>query len=108
MEAKGFFKEAVAFLTENRTFILDKVQFFDNLGRIREKNGQIKKAIDNYESLLELNSANFSTYYKILEAKGVKVFDENGNKSILTAEQKTVIKDTLEFYKKAFPKVDAS
>ena len=35
------------------------MQYFDILGRIRVKNGQVKKAIENYESLLELNSTNY-------------------------------------------------
>ena len=70
-------------------------------------NGQAKKSVDNLESLLEINSVNFSTYYKIFEAKGIKLFNEHGNKNVLTTEEKATVKQTLEYYAKGFPRVTA-
>lgn len=85
-------KEAIAFMIENKQLIVDKVLYLDIMARLRLLNGQAKKSIENLESLLEINSVNFSTYYKILEAKGVKLFDEHGNKNFLNTEEKTTTK----------------
>jgi hypothetical protein len=52
-------------MTENKQTIVDKVQYFDIMARLRMLNGQAKKSVDLLESLLEMNSVNFSTYYKI-------------------------------------------
>ena len=101
------FKEAIAMMVENKQIIVDKVQYFDILARLRLLNGQAKKSVDNLESLLEINSVNFSTYYKILEAKGIKLFNEHGNKNVLTTEEKATVKQTLEYYAKGFPRVTA-
>jgi len=85
-------KEAIAFMIENKKLIVDKVQYLDIMARLRLLNGQAKKSIENLESLLEINSVNFSTYYKILEAKGVKLFDKHGNKNVLSEEEKAKTK----------------
>lgn len=77
------------------------------MARLRLLNGQAKKSIDLLESLLEINSVNFSTYYKIFEAKGIKLFDVHGNKNSLMSEEKAKVKENLEYYAKGFPKVAA-
>jgi tetratricopeptide (TPR) repeat protein len=101
------FKEAIAMMVENKQIIVDKVQYFDIMARLRLLNGQAKKSVDNLESLLEINSVNFSTYYKIFEAKGIKLFNEHGNKNTLSSEEKATVKETMEYYAKGFPRVTA-
>jgi len=79
-------------MIENKQLIVDRVQYLDIMARLRLLNGQAKKSIENLELLLEINSVNFHTYYKILEAKGVKLFDEHGNKNVLSAEDRATTK----------------
>lgn len=56
---------------------------------------------------MEQNSVNYETYTKILAVKGVKLYDEYGLKCKLNADQQKIVKETMDHYKKAFPKVNA-
>jgi hypothetical protein len=86
-------------MSDNKHFILDKVQFYELLARLRMKNCQRMKATDQLDLLLQLNTVNYETYYKILEARGIPLFDEFGNKNKLDEGQKKIVKDTLEKYR---------
>ena len=44
---------------------------YDYEGRLHFKTGNIEKAIESYEELLQLNAGNLETYYKLIEVKGV-------------------------------------
>lgn len=57
---------------------VDNNQREDLLGRLYSKKGFMEKAIEHYELLLQLNSCNYETYFKILGCKGVTLFDEKG------------------------------
>jgi len=52
LEKKLNFKDAIAFMTENKQLIVDKVLYFDIMARLRLQNGQVKKSIENLEELL--------------------------------------------------------
>lgn len=58
--------------------IVDINQREDIFGRLYAKKGFAEKAIDHYENLLQQNSCNYETYYKILNVKGVVLFDQFG------------------------------
>jgi len=48
---------------------LDRLWLEDAYGRLYQKSNEIKKAQDHYENLLQLNSVNFETYYKLIQLK---------------------------------------
>lgn len=45
------------------------------LARLCHKRGFNEKAIDHYKNMLEINSCNYDTYYKILKTMGFELFD---------------------------------
>ena len=45
----------------------------DYEGRLYHKLGNTEKAVEAYETLLQLNSANIDTYYKLIRVKGVEI-----------------------------------
>lgn len=57
--------------------------------------------------LLERNSCNYETYYKILDVRGVKLFNENGEKQILDSAQEEKMRQIMDVYVKGFGKVNA-
>jgi hypothetical protein len=42
-----------------------------------------------------------------MAVKGVKLFDQYGNKNVLDASQQAILKETMEHYATMFPKVNA-
>jgi hypothetical protein len=52
LENKNQIKEAITYMIEKKNLIVDKVQYFDTMGRLRQKNGQNTKSVENYEQLL--------------------------------------------------------
>jgi hypothetical protein len=61
----------------------------------------------HYETLLKESPVNYETYYAIMGVKGVKLFDEYGNKNTLDSTQQATLKETMEHYATSFPKVNA-
>jgi|LakMenE01Jun11ns_1017448.scaffolds.fasta_scaffold9550069_1 hypothetical protein len=39
LENKNQIKEAITYMIEKKNLIVDKVQYFDTMGRLRQKNG---------------------------------------------------------------------
>ena len=72
-EAMGKHKEALSFFEKNESRIVDMFARHDYAGRLYFKTGNDAKALERYESLLELNTANLETYYKIFKVKGIKL-----------------------------------
>lgn len=76
--------------------------------RLKAGAGDSAGALEHYERLLERNSANYETYYAILALKGVHLTDKvTGCKLPLDAAARLVISETMAFYAKAFPRVNA-
>lgn len=76
-------------------------------GRLYVAKGFGEKAIEHYEKLLEQNSCNYDTYYKILAAKHIKLFDAKGKPIKLQGSDYETVKNTMAYYQKGFPRVDA-
>ena len=70
-EAQGQYKDALTFFTKHEAKIVDLVARHDYGGRLYFKTGNKAKAIEYYEELLQLNTSNFETYYKIIEVRGI-------------------------------------
>ena len=102
-EAMGKHKEALSFFEKNKTRIVDMVARHDYSGRLNFKAGNNSKALESYESLLELNTANLETYYKIFEVKGIKLKE---GEALSSADQKNFKKFVHEYIEKA-PKATA-
>lgn len=77
-EKLGKVDEALALMNEQKASFLDVNQREDLFGRLYVAKGFGEKAIEHFEKLLEQNSCNHNTYYKILEAKHIKLYDEHG------------------------------
>ena len=107
MERMGNYQKAIEFLNENNALFVDHLQREELTARLFAKMGFENKAIDHYENLLEFNSCNYETYYAILQTKGLKLFDDFGKQCSLNDEDKQTIKDSMNKYKRAFPKVNA-
>ena len=87
LEQKGEYENALAALQKNEKYFVDQVQREDFYGRLYHKTKNSEKATFHYENLLELNSCNFETYYKIINVKGVVLFDQYKKPKILNAEE---------------------
>jgi uncharacterized HAD superfamily protein len=70
MERQGLFKEAIEFLGTHDKYIIDQVKKTEYHAFFNEKCGNKEKAVEHYETLLQLNSANLGTYEQIFKAKG--------------------------------------
>lgn len=81
-------KEALKFLNKNSKKIIDAYQREELFGSIYEKLGTTAKAVEHYEILLELNSVNYESYYKILRTRGCELFDSEGKARKLDDAQK--------------------
>ena len=86
---------------------LDKLQLEDFYGRLYHKLNDLQKAQEHYENLLQFNSANYETYYKLISLKGVQLFDDFGKAVRLSSDDETKVFEVLQYYRKGFPKVDA-
>ena len=51
--------------------IVDLLSKHEYGGRLYFKTGNKTKALEYYEELLQLNTANLETYYKIIEVRGI-------------------------------------
>lgn len=58
-------------LTENKSLILDQIKFYELKGEINLLLGKMEESKESYERLLEFNSFNFETYYRLIETNGV-------------------------------------
>ena len=75
----------MSFMNENYNFCLNALEREDILARICAGKGFTEKAIDHYKNMLEINSANYDTYYKILKVMEFDLFDEFGNVKSISA-----------------------
>jgi len=107
LEGLEKYSEALDFINQNYKFFLDKTQREDMLARICAKKGFTEKAIDHYKNMLEINSCNYDTYYKILKTMGFELFDQYGAVKKQSADEQKRIKQTLLEYQKIWPRVDA-
>ena len=57
--------------------------------------------------MLEINSCNYDTYYKILEVMGFELFDQYGQVQKISAVAQKNLKATLLEYQKIWPRVDS-
>lgn len=57
--------------------------------------------------MLQLNSVNFETYYKLIQLKGVQLFDSFEKPRLLSSDEEEKVFEVLQYYKKGFPKVNA-
>jgi hypothetical protein len=85
-------------MNENIKSFVDSNQREDMLGRLYHKKGFNEKAIEHFEAMLELNQSNYEIYYKILSCKGVKLFDDRGNPSKLSSDEKSILLSTIAYY----------
>ena len=69
------------------------------------KLGNTEKAVEFYEELLRLNSANLETLYKIIEAKGVSLPKDASE--VLGELDRAKIKETMLYYEEKLPKVNS-
>lgn len=83
LEGQQLYSEAFDWLKKYKKVLTDKVALSDYEGRLNIKLNKKADALKNYEYLLQLNSANLETYYKILAVKGVDV----RSKETLTADE---------------------
>lgn len=72
-EKLGRPKEALEFLQKHQKLVVDDVKKTEYLGHFSEECGDSVKALEHYEFLLQLNSANLETYNHIFRAKGIKL-----------------------------------
>jgi len=86
---------------------LDRLWLEDALGRLHQKTNDLQKAQDHFENLLQLNSVNFETYYKLIQLKGVQLFDSFERPRLLSSDEEEKVFEVLQYYKKGFPKVNA-
>lgn len=70
----------------------------DILARICAGKGFTEKAIDHYKNMLEINSANYDTYYKILKVMEFDLFDEFGNVKSISAQEQQRLMTTIIAY----------
>ena len=73
LEKIGQTKEAIDFLTKHDKLVVDSVKKTEHYGYFNEKSGEKEKALEKYEYLLQLNSANLDTYKLIFRAKGINL-----------------------------------
>ena len=92
-EAQGQYKEALAFFTKNEAKIVDLVVRHDYGGRLYFKTGNKAKAIEYYEELLQLNTADLTTYYKLLEVNGIQLKEGETLSASEQAELKKILLD---------------
>ena len=102
-EAQGQYKEALTFFTKHEAKIVDLVARHDYGGRLYFKTGNKAKAIEYYEELLQLNTADLTTYYKILEVNGIQI--KEGEQ--LSASEQSELKKILLEYQEKIPKASA-
>jgi hypothetical protein len=50
---------------------------------------------------------NFETYYKLIQLKGVQLFDSLDRPRLLSGDEEGKVNEVLQVYKKGFPKVNA-
>ena len=86
------YSEALTFMNANYNFCINTLDREEMLARICAGKGFTEKAIDHYKNMLEINSANYDTYYKILKVMDFDLFDKFGNvKSISNDEQQRLM-----------------
>jgi|688.fasta_scaffold98823_4 hypothetical protein len=72
-EKLGQHKEALEFLKTHESGIVDMVKKQEYFGHFNLECGNKVQAIEHYEQLLRLNSANLDTYLLLFKAKGLNV-----------------------------------
>ena len=98
-EALDFVQKSPAILNKYAKFELE-AQSYSGLGKTEE-------AIDAYERLLELNSVNYETYYKILKTHGLDLFDQHGKPKAISKADQDKLREIMKKYQEGLPKVDA-
>jgi len=71
--------------------------------------GKHDHALESYEHLLELNAANFETYYKLIECNKVDLPEDKVQlaRHTLSEEDMSKVHKILDSYQQAFPRVNA-
>ena len=71
--------------------------------------GNIEEAIESFEKLLEFNSANFETYYRLIECNGVSLPADKSNlaRHVLSEEDMNKVNEIIEKYQAVFPRVNS-
>ena len=82
--------------------MLDKFKFYEIEGKINFALGHLDKATTAYETLLQYNSANWDTYKRLLECKGVNI-----EKEALSDEDQAKVYETMNYYRERLPRVNA-
>lgn len=106
-EQMGNYQVALDYLIKNEKMFLDQLFREDFYGRLYQKINDLPKAEDHYETLLQLNSVNYETYYKLIEVKGVQLFDKFGRTQRLSIADENKVFEVLQYYRMGFPKIDA-
>ena len=104
---KKEYKDALVWLFTYDKYITNKLQLIELRAQIFTALGNTDEAVKQLEMLLERNSCNYETYYKILDVRGVKLFNENGEKQILDSAQEEKMRQIMDVYVKGFGKVNA-
>ncbi|REH52429.1 CubicO group peptidase (beta-lactamase class C family) [Tenacibaculum gallaicum] len=71
MIKRGFYKKAIDLFTLEVLFFPESYDAYDSLGEAYMENGQIKKAIKNYQKSLKLNPDNTNAVEKLKELKSI-------------------------------------
>jgi len=100
-EKMGKHKEALDFMLKHDKIVVDMVRKSEMLGLLNEKLGNKDKALEHFEFLLQLNSANLQTYVHIFRVRGVDLTRH------LTAEEQARLKEQLLDYEKKLPRVNS-
>lgn len=104
-EKLGKNKEALDFLQNHDKEVVDMVKKEEYLGCFQEALGNHEQAVDHYEALLRLNSANLETYIKLLKAKGVKIPSSICDQ--MSESEQQLLKQELLFYAEKLPRINA-
>ena len=105
-EGQGKNHDALAFFSKYEARVVDLVAKADYLGRLHKKLGNTEKAVAAYEELLQLNSANLETYYKVIDAKGIVLPSRESGAELSPADQDR-LKAVLDEYVQGMPRVNA-
>ena len=101
-EKLGQHKEALEFLKKHESEIVDMVKKQEYLGHFNLECGNKVEAIEHYEQLLRLNSANLDTYILLFKAKGFNLATKP-----LSEDDQNKLKAELLFLAEKLPRVNS-
>jgi len=105
----GDMEKALEMLEANKDHILDQIKFYELQGQLRLNLNNHEEALDSFEHLLELNAANFETYYKLIECHKVDLPKDRTTfaRHNLSEEDSVKVNEVLHKYQQSFPRVNA-